>query len=167
MLLGLSVSKSIGILRFHWEPVLKGTVSFSSTDSFQQIKQVVTYLRHHARLIRWRIMSWFPPKEFQTARKTHALLNSIQREIRYNLTADLRSVWWRSFALVHFVNVRRNRWFCYPILLIILVKELGNRTTHVSNGNFVTKPIRGTVALLTIPIPLVPFRQYRYRTVSC
>ena len=27
--------------------------------------------------------------------------------------------------------------------------------------------IRGTVSLLTIPIPLAPFRQYRYRTVSC
>ena len=86
----------------------------------------------------------------------------------------VRSALWQSFASINVVNVRLNHWLCSPILLLIVVIELRNGTTLVSDMNVVKKAdqaskIRGTVSLLTIPIPLVPFRQYwyRYRTVSC
>ena len=59
----------------------------------------------------------------------------------------VRSVLWRSFASVNFVNVRLNRWFCFPILLIVVI-ELRNGTTLVSDMNVekrLIKPRRSVV----------------------
>ena len=54
----------------------------------------------------------------------------------------VRSALWRSFASVNFVNIRLNRWFCSPILLLVVVKELRNGTTLVRNMNVLKKLIR-------------------------
>ena len=43
-----------------------------------------------------------------------------------------------------------------PHMLALETRNKADQATEISS----------TVSLLTIPIPLVPFRQYRYRTVS-
>ena len=73
-----------------------------------------------------------------------------------------------SFASVNLVNVGLNHWFCSPILLLILVIELRNRTIHLAietcdRADQATE-IRGTVSPVN---DTDTFRQYRYRTVSC
>ena len=60
----------------------------------------------------------------------------------------VRSALWRSFASVNFVNVHLNRWFCSPILLLIVVIELRNGTTLVTDINIekrLIKPRRSEV----------------------
>ena len=50
--------------------------------------------------------------------------------------------WISNGQCLNFVDVRLNRWFCSPILLLIVVIELRNGTTLVSDMNVVKKPIR-------------------------
>ena len=73
----------------------------------------------------------------------HAVWNSIRRETQYDGTSThVLSARWRSFASVNFVNVCLNHWFCSPVLLLIVVIELRNGTTLVSNMNVIKKLIR-------------------------
>ena len=112
-----SVSLRTGTWRHRF--VFKHCIVFE--HRFISTNKTNRYLRHHAWLIQWRIVSHSRQK-FSRQRQKLTL-----SWIAFGRKYDRLS--WRSFASINFVNVRHHCWFCSPILLIILVKELRHRTT--------------------------------------